>query len=167
MNVILWATLTANGNYARNSQNHPPKDEALADFTAHVKETGNFIVGRKTFELFQKSGGGDAFKNIEIVILSQEDKKIPGVKIAHSPQEALQHLKKKGYTAALLAGGEGLHNTFLAEKLVDEIFFNIIPTLEDKGMNLVLKEGDYAEVTLKRVKQLGNGIIQLQYTFTK
>jgi hypothetical protein len=53
MKTIVWATLTANGNYAQASAAHPPKPEALGDFAAHAKRVGNFIVGRRTFEAFQ------------------------------------------------------------------------------------------------------------------
>jgi hypothetical protein len=53
MKTILWATLSANGNYARRSPRHPPKQEALADFAAETGAYGNFIVGRKTFEELQ------------------------------------------------------------------------------------------------------------------
>ena len=53
MKTILWATLSANGNYARASAEHPPKPEATADFAEHALAHGNFIVGRRTFEAVQ------------------------------------------------------------------------------------------------------------------
>ena len=47
MKTILWATLTANGNYAQSGPENPPKKEALEDFTAHAKAAG---IGRRSFE---------------------------------------------------------------------------------------------------------------------
>jgi hypothetical protein len=49
MKTILWAILSANGNYARPHAPNPyPRKETLNDFAAHVGRSGNFITGRKT-----------------------------------------------------------------------------------------------------------------------
>ena len=45
MKMIMWATLSANGNYATSSAEHPPKKEALMDFANQAKVSGNFISG--------------------------------------------------------------------------------------------------------------------------
>ena len=140
MKTILWATLTANGNYAQSSAENPPKPETLADFAMQARTTGNFIVGRKTFDSFAANGGGP-FADLDIVVVSQSVKEIPGVKLVGSPQEALTYLQAKGHQRALLAGGAHLHNTFLGQGLVDEVIFNVAPVLEGKGFNLVLGRG--------------------------
>ncbi|MBP1082398.1 MULTISPECIES: hypothetical protein [Bacillus] len=57
MKTILWATLTANGNYAQSSPENPPKKEVLDDFATQAKAVGNFIVGRRTFEGVQVEEG--------------------------------------------------------------------------------------------------------------
>src|SRR5258708_14833443 len=164
MKTILWATLTANGNYAQSSAEHPPKKEAFGDFAARTKAAGNFIVGRKTFEGFAASGGGP-FGEIDIVVVSQHVKEIPGVKVVRSPQEALTYLQAKGHTTALLAGGADLHNAFLDQGLVDELIFNIAPVLEGKGLNLLLDQAhyQYKDVQLLDCKSLGGDVIQLHY----
>lgn len=84
------------------------KKEALDDFAAQAKTAGNFIVGRKTFEAFAASGGGGAFADLDIVVLSSSIKALPGIKLVGSPQEALTYLQEKGHTTALLAGGAAL-----------------------------------------------------------
>ncbi|GLV53322.1 hypothetical protein KDH_01770 [Dictyobacter sp. S3.2.2.5] len=164
MKIILWATLTANGNYAQSSPEHPPKAEAQNDFVAQATAAGNFIIGRRTFEAAQASGGGD-FGNLDIVVLSASGKEIPGVKVAHSPREALDYLREKGYAAALLSGGADLHNAFFAQGLVDEIIFNVAPVLEGKGLNLLLNQEhyQYKDVQLLECKSLGGGVVQLHY----
>ena len=50
MKTILWATLSANGNYAQSSPENPPKKEAFDDFVKQARAAGNLIVGRRTFE---------------------------------------------------------------------------------------------------------------------
>ncbi len=168
MKTVLWATLTANGNYAQSSPEHPPKPEAFNDFVAHAKAAGNFIVGRRTFE-GMRTGGGNPFGEVDIVVVSQSVKEIPGVKVAGSPQEALGYLQEKGHTTALVGAGTELHNAFLGQGLVDEVIFNIAPVLEGKGLNLLLDTEHYAykDVQLLDFKSLGGGVVQLQYAISQ
>jgi dihydrofolate reductase len=165
MKTILWATLTANGNYAQSSTEHPPKTEAFNDFVAHAKTAGNFVVGRKTFEGMQ-AGSENPFDEVDIVVVSQSVNEIPGVKVVGSPQEALNYLQAKGHTAALVGAGADLHNAFLGQGLVDEVIFNIAPVLEGKGLNLLLdtEHYQYKEVQLLDFKSLGGGVVQLHYS---
>lgn len=164
MKTILWATLTANGNYAQSSAENPPKAEALNDFATLVRATGNFIVGRRTFEGFQASGASP-FSDIDIVVISTSLKDLPGVKVVGSPQEALGYLQGKGHQTALLAGGADLHNAFLGQGLVDEFIFNVAPVLEGKGLNLLLDQDHYRyqPAQLLDCKPLGSGVVQLRY----
>ncbi|KRE34272.1 dihydrofolate reductase family protein [Paenibacillus sp. Soil724D2] len=165
MKTILWATLTGNGNYAQSSPNNPPKKEALGDFAAHAQAAGNFIVGRRTFEGMQASGGGSAFASMDIVVVSASVKEIHGVTVVGSPLEALNYLQDKGYQTALISGGADLHNAFLGQGLVDELIFNIAPVLEGKGLNLLIdtEKYQYKEMELLNFKPLGSGVVQLHY----
>jgi dihydrofolate reductase len=178
MKTILWATITANGNYAQSSPEHPPKKEALNDFAKHAKTIGNFIVGRRTFEGMQDTtrvpqteseNKKGPFADLDIVVLSKSVKEIPGVKVVESPQEALAYLHEKGHRTALLSGGADLHNAFLGQGLVDEIIFNVAPVLEGKGLNLLLDTADYQykDVQLLECQSLGNGVVQLHYAVGK
>jgi dihydrofolate reductase len=167
MKTILWATLTANGNYAQSSPENPPKKEAFDDFVANVKAAGNFIVGRRTFEGMLGNGGvgGGPFAEIDIVVVSMNAAEIPGVTVARSPQEALNYLQQKGHQTALIGAGADIHNSFLGQGLVDELIFNIAPVLEGKGLNLLLDKNNYQykDVQLLDFKSLGGGVIQLHY----
>jgi len=171
MKIILWATLTANGNYQRNDPQHPPRPEALADFAAHVRTTGNFIVGRKTFEGFaaqqaardasvrapDAGGLGEAM----IVVVSSNSLPVP---TARGPREALAVLRERGFSSVLVAGGATLHNAFLAEDLVDELVFNVAPAFEDDGLKLVLPKRQHRTLSLIETKPLGGGVVQLRYS---
>ncbi|GHO92354.1 hypothetical protein KSF_024020 [Reticulibacter mediterranei] len=164
MKIILWATLVANGNFAQISAENSSHREAFGDFLARAQATGNFIVGRKTFEELATSGGGN-MGEIDMVLVSQTIEEIPGVKVVSSPKEALTYLQAKGYTTTLLAGGAALHNAFLGQGLVDELIFNVVPALEGKGLNLLLDQDryQYQEVKLLGFQSLGNDIVQLHY----
>lgn len=169
MKTILWATLTANGNYQRNDPKHPPRSEALADFGAHVASTGNFIVGRTTFEGFAAqqpapsptAPSGGPMARATIVVVSSNPP--PGVMSASSPSAALAAMRERGFASALIAGGEKLHNAFLAEDLVDELVLNIAPVLEDDGFKLILPKGAHRTVALIETRSLGGGVVQLRY----
>ncbi|MDF3066000.1 MAG: hypothetical protein K0R38_1601 [Polyangiaceae bacterium] len=168
MKIILWATLTANGNYARSTPAHPPKPEALADFAAQVGAIGNFIVGRQTFQEFQSQprrsaeDAGATFARADIVVVSRSGE-VKGPTVVGSAQAAVAHLRERGHAAALLAGGEQLHNAFLAEGLVDELCLNVAPVLEDAGLRLHLPPGGFASLRLLASRDLGGGVLQLRY----
>jgi dihydrofolate reductase len=164
MKTILWATLVANGNFAQISAENPSHRAAFSDFLARAQATGNFIVGRKTFEELAASGESSMGK-IDMVLVSQTIQEIPGVKVVPSPQEALAYLQARGYTTTLLAGGAALHNAFLGQGLVDELVLNVVPALEGKGLNLLLDQEryQYQEVRLLAVQSLGDDIVQLHY----
>jgi len=164
MKTTLWATLTANGNYARSTAEHPPKQEALADFAAQVKQTGCFVVGRRTFESF-RAGNGPSLGPIDIVVVTKCQ--IEGVRCARTPREALEQLAAMGHQRAVIAGGEALHNAFLAEDLVDELVFNVAPALEDEGLNIVLPKGGHRDLRLLGVSELGSGVVQLRYALDR
>src|SRR6478609_5459095 len=175
MKTILWATLSANGNYARATAAHPPKPEATADFAAQALAHGNFIVGRRTFEAFQaqpaRAGADGAaapnpFATTTIVVVSTT-LAVPGVPRAATPEAALALVRQRGHSTALVAGGEKLHNAFLERDLVDELLLNIVPTLEDEGLKILLPKGNRRELELIGSRQLAAGIVQLHYALPR
>ncbi|MBD2870862.1 dihydrofolate reductase family protein [Paenibacillus arenilitoris] len=178
MKTMIWATLTANGNYAQSGPENPPRKEALDDFAAQAKAAGNFIVGRKTFEAMQNPGrvsreeqaaASGPFAELDIVVLSRSIEAIPGVKVAESPREALDYLRQRGHQTALVSGGADIHNAFLGQGLADEAIFNVAPVLEGKGLNLLIDEEAYGyrPVRLLDCKPLGGGVVQLRYAIDR
>lgn len=170
MKTVLWATLTANGNYAQSSPENPPKKEALDDFVTHAIAAGNFIVGRRTFEAIENgSTNGGPFADLDIVVVSKNATEIPGATVARSPQEALNYLQQKGHQTALIGAGADIHNSFLGQDLVDEVVFNVAPVMEGKGLNLLIDKDNYQYkyVKLLDCKPLGSGVVQLRYAINR
>lgn len=169
MRTILWATLSANGNYAQSGPDNPPKKEALQDFATHAKAAGNFIVGRRTFEGMRGNGGPGPFADIDIVVVSKSVTEMPGAKVVRSPEEALNYLDGKGHQIALISGGADIHNSFLSQDLVDEVIFNVAPVMEGKGLNLLIDKDNYLykHVELLNCQPLGGGIVQLRYAIQR
>jgi dihydrofolate reductase len=164
MKVTLWATLSANGNYARATPDNPPRDEALVDFRQHALAHRNFIVGRKTFEGFAAGGPNPDFRDLDIVVVSKGGIPIKGALGAASPREALELLAARGHGRALLAGGEALHNSFLAERLVDEVILNVAPVLQGGDLSIHLPARTHLPVQLSGCREIGGGLVQLRYT---
>ncbi len=168
MKTTLWATLSANGNYARTSPRHPPKQEALADFAKETGAYGNFIVGRKTFEEFQANAQrrpSGPMPKTDIVVVSSTLALPPGAPahVATEPKAALALLSERGHATAVVVGGERLHNAFLAAGLVDELVLVITPWLEDEGFKLLLPRGERRDATLVEHTALGGGLVKLRY----
>jgi dihydrofolate reductase len=163
MKLILWATLSANGNYARATLENPPRPQALQDFEKHAKAAGNFIVGRATFEGFAARGPNPAFASMDTVVVSRRPLSIPGVLSATSPQGAIELLRERGHATALLSGGERLHNAFLADGLVDELVLNYVPVIEGQGLSIHLPAGTHKAATLQGIADLGGGVMQMRY----
>ncbi|WP_394831012.1 dihydrofolate reductase family protein [Pendulispora rubella] len=169
MKTILWAALSANGNYARSSQRHPPKPEATADFAAHAREHGNFIVGRQTFLEFQENASrrpqSASMDGIDIVVVSSTLALPPGAPAQTAPdaRAALALLRGRGHQTALVVGGERTHNAFLSAGLVDEVIVVVTPSFEDEGRKITLSRGERREATLIEHTSLGGGLIRLRY----
>lgn len=173
MKTVVWAALTANGNYARGSTTRIPPRQTLEDFAAHAEVAGNFISGRRTLEAFlgdpsrSVNDRSQAFASTTIVVVSRNDPGLPGVLHATSPAAALALLEQRGYTSALVGGGETLINSFLADDLVDELAFNVVPVLEDEGLHLVLPKEQYRHLRRTELRDLGDGIVHLHYVLDR
>ncbi|MBB5060410.1 dihydrofolate reductase [Granulicella aggregans] len=167
MKVTLWATLSANGNYSRSTPENPPRPQAFQDFERHARVAGNFIVGRSTFEGFAARGPNPAFASLDIVVVSTNSPAIEGVHVVSSPSEALELLEQRGYTSALLSGGEKLHNAFLAQGLVDELVLNHTPVIEGAGLNIHLPAGKHQVGELLEMIDLGGGVVQTRYSIKR
>jgi len=166
MRVTLWATLSANGNYARGTPENPPRAEALADFRRQALTHGNFIVGRRTFEGVAAGGPNPDFRNLDIVVVSTRNRPMEGILRATSPRAALALLAARGHGKALLSGGAALHNAFLAERLVDEMILNVAPDLEGGGLSIHLPAGQHHPIELTSCREIGGGLVQLRYALT-
>lgn len=172
-NVILYMAMSVNGMVAREDG----KEDFLSDtnwetFAGIVKEHGNLIIGRKTYETVKSWGEGfgfDDFVNVEKVVISRETSFHPGsgYSVVNSPKEAVQFLSEKGFETCLVAGGPTTNALFAKEGLLDEIILNIEPALIGKGIPLFAKEDFDFKVELVSVEKRDNGILSLHYRILK
>ncbi len=158
MKTILYAAITANGNYGDSDTGQMPAQEELNDLFNHAKQARNIVMGRRTFEIFGKD---DTFAELDVVVVS-ETTSFEGIKTVKSLQQMLGYLKNKGYEQAFIIGGVTLHNALLTERLVDELYINVESYIA-KGLNLGPADGKFINLELAGHKQIGAGIVQIHY----
>lgn len=162
MKTTLYASLSANGYFTQAHADREIPTSVLADFLAHVRKTGNVIIGRQTFELL-RTNGGSAFADIDVVVLSRRMQELPGVHVVGSPEAAVRYLEDRAHAAALLAGGAATNNSFLRQELVDEIYLNVTPVLTGGGLTMAPSDGSFAELRLLEVRRIGDDVVQLHH----
>ena len=168
MKVILYMAVSANGIIAKSDDDTSwISKEEWDSYSLAVRTAGCLIVGRRTYHILTKQPEFAEFKDVKLVVVSHEDfiTLTPDHLIAHSPKEALDFLKD--YKEIVVAGGGILNASFLAEKLVDEIYLDIEPIIFGKGIPL-FKDKEF-EQKLKFVgqKKITDNEIQLHYKVEK
>lgn len=170
MRIIQSNAISLNGLIAReNGDEDWLPSEGWDEFVEDVKQFGNFIMGRETYELVMKLYPDYNFDNVvspyKIIITSQASYQTPdGYQVVHSPREAKQFLEEKGIEAALLVGGGKLNSSFYANGLVDETWVTVNPIILGRGRSFI---GDYdfeAQLKLKEVVKLNKDRVQLRYS---
>lgn len=173
MKVILYMAISANGMIARkNDKTDWSVDESNA-YREKVKECGNLVIGRRTYELMQedenKDADTDVLGNPVVIVLTGnstfKDKK--KAKFVKTPKEAIDFLEQKGFETAMVAGGSKVDTAFLKEGLVDEIYLDIEPLIFGKGIPLFIPADFEYRLKLLEVKKLSDQTIQLHYLIEK
>ena len=102
--ITLFMAISLNGIIAtENGDENFLSDENWDMFCKLAKEFGNFIYGRKTYEVVQKWGNIDSFTDIQKVIISEKTIKLgKGYILANSPEDAILKLSEKGFKKILL-----------------------------------------------------------------
>ena len=131
---------TTNGNLSGTSTFASSEDQ---DFFLNVRNENNLLImGRKTYEA-AKEGMTLTADRLKIVLTSQPERFTSEEKpnqlefSSDQPHELLRKLSERGYTQALLLGGEKTNTDFLRAGLVDEIWLTIEPRILGKGNDLL------------------------------
>ena len=141
-----------------------PKDYSMAPF---FKTIDAAILGRKTYDVAQKMGGGGfgSFK-LEYYVMSRTLP--PGERdglifTSESPAALVARLrKKKGKNIWLMGGGE-LARAFLIDNLVDDLYLGIVPVLLGSGLPLFPPGFPQRNFVLTENKTFSRGLISLKY----
>src|SRR5215213_753390 len=132
------------------------------------KTIDTVVMGRKTYEVAERMGGGRDHPGVKTYVFSRTIKKANNKKltfVAEDAAEFVRRLKEEddGKDICVLGGGVLAKSLFEAD-LIDEIGFNIHPVLLGAGIPLFHEMSRQIDLELKECRQLSNGCVLLTYT---
>jgi len=168
MKVILYMAISANGMIAKIEDDTSwISKEEWDSYSLAVRTAGCLIVGRRTYHILVKQPEFAEFKDIKLVAVSQENfaTSVSNHLVAHSPKEALKLLKD--FKEVIVAGGGILNASFLAENLIDELYFDIEPIVLGEGIPIFTGKDFERKLKLVGQKKITDNGIQLHYRVLK
>ena len=162
--------ITANGYIAKEDNTTSWVSETEWEgYKKMMKEVGNAIIGRKTFDVALREGDFPFEGCLNVVVTSKriENKWGNDVVFVKSPQEALAMLADKGFASALVCGGGVLNADFMKENLIDEIYLDVEPIILGKGIKLFADVDFETKLELIGIKNLSENEVQLHYKVVK
>ncbi len=140
-----------------------PKDYSMGPF---FKSIDTAIMGRKTYDVAMKMGGGGFGGSMTNYVMSRSLK--PGERDGliftnQSPEALVVELRKhRGKDIWLMGGGE-LARDFLKADLVDELYLGVVPALLGDGLPLFPSGFPQRNFALVENKTFSRGLIALKY----
>jgi len=173
MKIVQSNAISLNGMIAReNGEEDWLPAEGWDEFIEDVKQFGNIIMGRETYERVTELYPNYNFDSVEaqykVIVTSQTSYEAPAGYIAvSSPEAAKNLLAKAGIKVGLLIGGGKLNGSFYVRGLVDEVWITINPIILGKGRPFISSEDIEISLRLKEVIQLSKDRVQLRYSVLK
>lgn len=139
------------------------------DFGALMGAFDTVLLGRKTYEVTRRQGGGGGMPSMQAYVFSRTLRQAdcPGVTVSDSPAETLAALKKTSGKDIWLFGGGVLFSSLLQLGLVDSVEVAIIPVLLGGGVPLLPHPASTAQLELAthRIYEK-TGTVALEYSVT-
>jgi dihydrofolate reductase len=137
------------------------------DFGALMNSFDTVLMGRRTFEAAQASGGGVSMPGVKAIVVSRTLRQVdyPGITILGENLEAsLARLRKEPGKDIWLFGGGSLFRSLLDAQLVDTVEVAVIPVLLGGGIPLVPPSSNRVKLKLVGSKVYRKtGTISLEY----
>lgn len=171
MKIILTMAISANGIIATKSGNEDFLSHAnWIQFVSLAKKVGCFIWGRKTYEAVIK-WEGDYLNDLDgvkkVVVSTSKLELNSGFTLVNSPGHALETLAKEGFKEAIITGGSTLNSEFAKRKLIDEVIFDVNPSILGEGIPVFSSSDFELKLELMEVEKIDDGIIELHYKVKK
>lgn len=124
------------------------------------------VMGRRTYEVSQKMGGGPGHPGVKTYVLSRTLKKIKAEGVNLVSEDAADFVRKlkneEGKDICVLGGGLLAKSLFEAG-LIDEVGINVHPVLLGSGIPLFHEMKKQIDLKLVKCQQLKNGCVYLVY----
>jgi dihydrofolate reductase len=154
--------MSADGFISKTSDEAPWSDTVWDEYFKTVKQFGNMILGRRTYELMKAEDEFTSLGDPFVVVLYGSP--APGVSTANSPADALVKMKQKGFDKIYLGGGAKANGAFLKAELIDELVLDVESFIFGEGVPL-FAGSDLPDLKLELIetKQLGPQTVRLHY----
>jgi len=123
------------------------------------------LIGRRTYDwIMEEEKGKFPYKNKECYIFSKSQSgKDENVEFINQDVVSFtKKIKRLGRENIWLVGGGGLVQSFIKERLVDELIITIAPTLIGQGIPLFKNNDFEMELELKNIRKF-NQLVELHY----
>ena len=122
------------------------------------------ILGRRTWEIAMKGGGGGS-GGTKTYVCSRTLKKVPGKKVELAPDAVslVKRLKSEEGKDIIVMGGSEIGKSLFEAGLIDEFGVNIHPVLLGSGVPLFREMGRRIDLELLECRQLQSGCVFLNY----
>jgi dihydrofolate reductase len=147
-------------------------NEAAAFVEAYWKTIDTVLMGRKTYEVSLKMGGGNAnlYAGVTNYVFSRSGKAKPtkGVEIiSEDAAEFVRKLKSEPGKDICVMGGGLLAKSLFEADLIDEVGFNIHPVLLGSGVPVFHEMNHQIDLELIECKALKVGTPMVRYRVKK
>ena len=131
------------------------------------KTIDTIVMGRITYEVAERMGGGGGEAGVKTYVFSRTIKKPNTKKVFFVAEDAAAFVRRlkeeeEGKDICVMGGGVLAKSLFEAD-LIDEIGFNIHPVLLGSGIPLFYEMSRQIDLELKECRQLSKGCVYLTY----
>ena len=134
-------------------------DEVAAITKEFWKTIDTVVMGRKTYEIAARSGGG-AYPGVKNYVFSRTLEQPPDKKVEVISQHAedfVRRLKRAPGKGICVMGGGELARSLFQARLIDQVGLNIQPVLLGAGIPLFYEMKEQLDLELLEHKRLKNG----------
>jgi dihydrofolate reductase len=144
-------------------------DEVQAIMAEYWATVDTVLVGRKTYEVAARSGGGGSFPGVKGYVASRTLQPNPGdgVEIVRDAVEFLRMVKGQEGKDICVMGGGDLARSLLEAGLIDEVGVSIHPLLLGSGVPVFHPLTRRVELELTESRTLKNGCVVVTYRVLK
>ena len=145
-------------------------DDVAAITAEFWKTIDTVVMGRKTYEVADRSGQGDGYPGVKNYVFSRTLPQKPGGNVTIVRDDAAEFVRRlkqqEGKDICVMGGGELARSLFEAGA-IDEIGFNIHPVLLGKGIPLFHPMSRQIDLELKECRALKSGCVYVRYRVKK
>jgi dihydrofolate reductase len=141
-------------------------DDAAKISAESFKGVDSMLMGRKTFEVGQKMGGGPALKGVTAYVFSRTLGSVPegsGVLVREDAADFVRRLKAEPGGDIVVMGGGEIGTALIEAGLVDEIGLSVHPVLLGGGTPAFGAFGRRVELELIEARGIARECVLVRY----